>query len=546
MGFKSDMLVCTPLECESGEEMLAAMEIAKKEGACIVELCIGSMSFSHISEVERLFTLRILPSILSFGPNYPKQPRRRYSETTRLEILKRALELDIEFVEIDHEVCTKELIDELKRQRSKTRIIVSNYVNKGVLTREKLADLIIDMQSTDADIIKLVIDVKSITDVAPLFHMLTHCQVPLIARAMGERGLISQLLGPKYGASMIYGSSGGKFIPGLPPLVSIKHVYKLENMNADTKIFGVVSNPVGHSKGPLLHNPAFRHTGYNGIYVPLLVDDIKEFFRVYSCNDFAGFSVGIPHKETAVNCCDEVHPLALSIGAVNTIVRRPMDGKLVGYNTDCEACITAIEDAFRERFVRNGEALHVSPIAGRLFVLVGAGGAGRAIAFGARSRGARVVIFNRNFERAKALAMAVSGEALPYESLNDFRAEKGMILANASAVGMEPNTDQTPVSKVALKSYELVFDAVYTPRNTRLLQEAAEVGATVVSGVEMFIRQALGQFKLFTGGLGTHPPLIYRLLVSNLNRLVIYISLLAFSLVPAPEDFMRKIVLEQF
>lgn len=114
-------------------------------------------------------------------------------------------------------------------------------------------------------------------------------QVPLIARAMGERGLISQLLGPKYGAFMITGTLKGKPEPGLPSLTSIKQVYKLEYMNEDTKVFGVVSNPVGHSKGPLLHNPAFRYTGYNGIYVPLLVDDIKEFFRVYSCNDFAGF-----------------------------------------------------------------------------------------------------------------------------------------------------------------------------------------------------------------------------------------------------------------
>ncbi|KAL8530807.1 hypothetical protein ACS0TY_007733 [Phlomoides rotata] len=357
------------------------------------------------------------------------------------------------------------------------------------------------MQSTQADVIKLVINVDYITDVAPIFQMLTHSQVPLIARAMGERGLISQLLGPKYGAFMISGSLKGKSEPGLPSLCSIKQVYKLHYMNEATKVFGVVSNPVGHSKGPLLHNPAFRYTGYNGIYVPLLVDDIKEFFRVYSCNDFAGFSVGIPHKESAVSCCDEVDPLALSIGAVNTIIRRPTDGRLVGYNTDCEAGIGAIEDAFRER--HNLEECNVSPLAGKLFVLVGAGGAGRAMAFGARSRGARVVIFNRNFERAKSLAVAVSGEAFPYECLHDFRPEQGMILVNASAVGMEPNIHQTPVSKAVLKSYELVFDAVYTPRNTRLLQEAAEVGAIVVSGVEMFIRQALGQFKLFTGGLGT-------------------------------------------
>lgn len=214
-------------------------------------------------------------------------------------------------------------------------------------------------------------------------------------------------------------------------------------------------------------------------------------------------------------CCDEVHPLAKSIGAVNTIIRRPIDGKLVGYNTDCESAISAIEDALRERQGINGVASHTSPIAGKIFVLVGAGGAGRALAFGAKSRGARVIIFNRNYERAKALADAVSGEALHFEYLHEFFPEKGMILANASAIGMEPNSDQSPVPKEALKAYELVFDAVYTPRNTRLLREAAEVGATVVSGVEMFIRQALGQFRLFTGGL-------------------------------APEDFMRKLVLEQF
>lgn len=113
--------------------------------------------------------------------------------------------------------------------------------------------------------------------------------MPLIAKAVGDRGLISQLLGPKYGAFAVWGSLGNLSVPGLPSLLSIKQVYKLEYMTSDTKVFGVVSNPVGHSKGPLLHNPAFRHTGYDGIYVPLLVDNIKEFFRVYSCSDFAGF-----------------------------------------------------------------------------------------------------------------------------------------------------------------------------------------------------------------------------------------------------------------
>jgi 3-dehydroquinate dehydratase/shikimate dehydrogenase len=120
--------------------------------------------------------------------------------------------------------------------------------------------------------------------------MLCLClQIPLIALAVGSRGLISQLLGPKFGGFLVYGSLSDKAVPGMPTLLSLRQIYKLEYINADTKVFGLISNPVGHSKGPVLHNPAFRHTGYNGIYVPMQVDDVKEFFRTYTSSDFAGF-----------------------------------------------------------------------------------------------------------------------------------------------------------------------------------------------------------------------------------------------------------------
>ncbi|CAN0899085.1 Bifunctional 3-dehydroquinate dehydratase/shikimate dehydrogenase, chloroplastic [Linum grandiflorum] len=528
MAFWTNLLVCTPLERETTGGMLCAMEKAKAEGADVVELRMGSLSFSHISQVEMLLAQRPLPTIVSYSRlRSSSAEERKQSRSTCLQVLRLALELDVEFVEIDYEIASDaSMVEEVLESRgSNIKLIVSSHVNGQKPSAEELGNLIASMQSTGADVIKLVIDVESITDLAPVFRMLTHSQVPLIALAVGSRGLISQLLGPKFGGCFVYGSldEDKAVAGGIPTLSSLRKVYKLEHLNSDTKIFGLISNPVGHSKGPILHNPAFRHTGYNGIYVPMQVDDIKEFFTIYTSTDFAGFSVGIPHKEAAVGCCDEVDPLAKLIGAVNTIVRRAKDGKLVGYNTDCEASISAIEDALRVgekgRVFRNRGYLEDNsssscggPLAGKTFVVVGAGGAGRALAFGAKSRGAkRIVIFNRNFERAKALAAAVSGEALPYESLDAFQPEKGMILANASAIGMEPNTDTTPVSKV----YDLVFDAVYTPRNTRLLQEAGEAGATVVSGVEMFIRQALGQFTLFTGGL-------------------------------APEAFMRKLVLEQF
>uniref|UniRef100_A0A6N2M028 SDH C-terminal domain-containing protein n=1 Tax=Salix viminalis TaxID=40686 RepID=A0A6N2M028_SALVM len=212
----------------------------------------------------------------------------------------------------------------------------------------------------------------------------------------------------------------------------------------------------------------------------------RSSLRSTQATEFAGYSVGFPYKEAVVQFCDEVHPLAKSIGAVNTIIRKPSDGKLIGYNTDCEGSIAAIEDALK---------------------VAGAGGAGRAIAVGAKSRGAST--------RAESLAQVVSGEAQHFESLAHFQPEKGAILANATPIGMHPSTDRIPVAEATLGSYHLVFDAVYTPRKTRLLKDADAAGAITVSGVEMFLRQAIGQFNLFTGR-------------------------------EAPKDFMREIVLSKF
>lgn len=114
-------------------------------------------------------------------------------------------------------------------------------------------------------------------------------QVPVVAYSVGERGLVSQLLSPKFGGTFVYGSIEGKAVPGLPALESLRKGYKVECIDSDTKVFGLISKPVGHSKGPILHNPTFRHMNFSGLYVPMLVDDLKEFFEVYSTPDFAGF-----------------------------------------------------------------------------------------------------------------------------------------------------------------------------------------------------------------------------------------------------------------
>ena len=275
-------------------------------------------------------------------------------------------------------------------------------------------------------------------------------------------------------------------------------------------MLGVIGKPISHSRSPVLHNAALASVGEDIVYVPLLVDDLREFLAssLFSRKDFMGFSVTIPHKETALLCCDEardaasaralrsrarltrsriaqVDPVAARIGAVNTLVRRP-DGTLKGYNTDCFAALDAIEAGLG------------SSVAGKSLLVVGAGGAGRAIAFEAAHRGARVLIANRSDERAAALAADVDAEAVQWATLQAGSA-RADILANTTSVGMQPDVGSTPVPAAALPNFGLVFDAVYTPLETRLLREAKAAGAVAVNGVDMFVGQAAKQFELFTG-----------------------------------------------
>jgi len=259
----------------------------------------------------------------------------------------------------------------------------------------------------------------------------------------------------------------------------------------------------------VLHNAALNAIREDSVYVPLLVDDLPDFLRspLFGRSDFAGFSVTIPHKEVALQCCAEVRaprsavhaarsaerrnaraqvdPVAKRIGAVNTLVRLP-DGTLKGYNTDCFAALNAIEAGLG------------ASVSGKTVLVVGAGGAGRAVAFEAAHRGARVLISNRSDERAVSLAADVGAEAIAWASLQQGRV-RADVLANTTSVGMQPDVDGTPVPAAALPNFGLVFDAVYTPLETRLLREAKLAGAIAVNGVDMFVGQAARQFELFTG-----------------------------------------------
>nr|XP_009386288.1 PREDICTED: bifunctional 3-dehydroquinate dehydratase/shikimate dehydrogenase, chloroplastic [Musa acuminata subsp. malaccensis] len=492
-------LLCVPLVSKTVEQMVADMAAAKACGADLVEIRLDHLSnFDPRRDLQLLLDDRPLPALVTYRPKW-EGGEYEGNDKQRFQALCLAMELGAEYVDVELKVADDfvRLISEKKPENFK--LIISSHNYQSTPSNEELSSLVARIQAAGADIVKIATTAVDIVDVARMFQVIVHCQVPMIGLVMEEKGLISRLLCPKYGGYLTFATlgAGKESAPGQPTISDLLNVYNFRQIGTDTKVFGIIGKPVGHSKSPILHNAAFKSVGLNAVYVPFLVDVLADFLNAYSSADFAGFSCTIPHKEAAVRCCDEVDPIAKSIGAVNTIVKWPTDGKLIGYNTDYVGAISAIEDGIRgSKGVGKDET--VSPLAGKVFVVIGAGGAGKALAYGAKEKGAKVVIANRTYERARELANLIGGHALTLSELEKFHPEDGMILANTTSIGMQPNVDETPLKKQALGAYAVVFDAVYTPKVTRLLREAEESGATVVSGLEMFIRQAMGQFELFT------------------------------------------------
>jgi shikimate dehydrogenase len=266
-------------------------------------------------------------------------------------------------------------------------------------------------------------------------------------------------------------------------------------ISAKTRICGLIGDPVEHSMSPVMHNAAFSRLGLDFIYLPFRVEkeNLAKAIDGFRALNMTGLNVTIPHKVAVIPFLDELETLAEKIGAVNTIVNN--NGYLKGYNTDASGFLKAL----LERGIEPG---------GKRVVILGAGGASRAISFTLAERKAELVILNRNLEMDWAVELAssisrFSGKEVKALELNEENLstvlEDADILVNATSVGMSPNAGQTLVAKRLLRPKLVVFDVVYNPVKTRLLAEAGEAGATTIDGIDMLVWQGALAFELWTG-----------------------------------------------
>jgi 3-dehydroquinate dehydratase/shikimate dehydrogenase len=301
-----------------------------------------------------------------------------------------------------------------------------------------------------------------------------------VAVPMGEIGMPARILALREGSALAYAPVAAATAPGQVCLRELKELYRAHELTHQTRIYGVIGNPVGHSLSPLLHNTGYIASRIDAVFLPFLVERLADFLKAVPDFGVKGFSVTLPHKESVFRWLDECEPLAEKIGAVNTVtVRR--DGSLYGSNTDYLGVLRAVEKKMR--------------LSGSRVLIFGAGGAARAAAFAVAKAGAQVFVCARREKAARTLARAVTGEVVARSALRKLTFDA---ILNATPVGMHPREGISPLAASELNC-SLVMDLIYWPMQTKLLRIASEQGIKTVSGVNMFLAQGIAQWEHWMG-----------------------------------------------
>jgi 3-dehydroquinate dehydratase/shikimate dehydrogenase len=269
----------------------------------------------------------------------------------------------------------------------------------------------------------------------------------------------------------------------------LRNLFHVEKLGKNTKIYGVIADPIRHSISPAVHNRAFQSKRLDAVYLPFLVSPphLRDFFSLAERLPLAGFSVTIPHKQKIIRYLDAVEPLAKRIGAVNTVWRKA--GKWRGTNTDAPGVTGPLS-----RMIR---------LQGASILVAGNGGAARSAAFALSDAGAKITLVGRNPDRVRALSKVCGADALLREQIES---RKFDAVVHATSLGMYPRVNECFFNGTI--PADLVFDIVYNPAETALLRRAREEGKTTIAGLEMFIEQAVRQFEVWTGEAAPRPAML--------------------------------------
>ena len=530
--------VCVPIMVEEVDAALRDAALAKDLGADLVEFRVDRLLSGlgpapedpetgfRVGQARRLAAESPLPCIVTCRPAW-EGGAYEGSDAVRLDALRAVAtgEYPPRYVDVELEVFRREPMPAMQLAAAAgegaSRLIVSIHdfetrpddLQRRLLRAREIAA---------ASVIKIAHRARSLRDNEDLFRVLEEADRPAIALGMGEFGLMSRVLAGKFGALLTFAGlrEAAATAPGQPTLADLLGTYRFRSIGRDTRVYGVIGWPLGHSLSPALHNAVFEAVGHDGVYLPLPVAASEDQEATYGSLkatlaqlvhdprlDFSGASVTIPHKAALLRLAAEsgweIEPAAGAIGAANTlVVERGPDGRVTHArvcNTDAPAALRVLEELLDEE------------VRGRRVTVLGAGGAARGVAYAAMAEGAHVTIAARDRSRAEALARELAAAEPPFVSpgraaavaLDDAAEIAADAVVNCTPIGMAggPDPDGVPIDVRRLAESGpgvVVFDTVYNPPEPPLVRAAAAAGLRAVGGVGMFVRQAALQAKAWT------------------------------------------------
>lgn len=475
-------MICVVIGRTRHKMMQQEIQEAAKEGARLIELRLDFLA--RTPDFKRLTDNKPCPLVVTI--RRPQDGGRwAGTEEARKVLLRQATVAGFDWVDIETDIAK-----EIRRFRDVKRI-VSYHNLEGV--PDDLESIYEKMCDQDPDVVKIAVTAQKPADNLRVLHLLREAPKPTVAFCMGDIGFPTRLLSLKYGSPFTYAAfnKDRTLAPGIPSFDDLRNWYLPEKINGETKVYGVVGDPVAHSLSPLIHNRAMRQLGINGMYLPFRVPrgSLPTFLKEFEQVPVEGYSVTIPHKEAALGAARTRDSASQEVSASNTLVRRGEGFQ--AFNTDAPAAIESLWQNMPPS--PDGEPIRLS---NWTVMILGAGGVARALAHVLQREGARLVIVNRTTDRAQQLAADVGCRYVPWADRHNAQCD---LLVNCTAVGMHPNVDESPIHVSYLRPGMMVFDTIYTPENTLLIKEAKARGCRVLTGVEMFVRQAALQFQLFTG-----------------------------------------------
>ena len=438
---------------------------------------------------------------------------------SEIEVLSKAAAAGFQIIDVELETATAMKKGELQKLRETgVALIISHHDFEATKDLEGIYKRIVPFAP---DFIKIVPTAKTLSDNVTLMRFIERMEdhSNIVGVCMGDAGIISRVLSLRAGSAFTFAAAtvGEETGPGQIAARTLIETYRIDQVDAATKVYGVAGNPIRSSLSPIMMNTAFRRETVNAVYLALQANKLNDLLKLVHDIPIQGLSVTMPLKQEIMAHLEKTDPLSAKIGACNTVLRA-QDGKLYGFNTDVAGITGPLE---KRMSLRDAKVL-----------VLGAGGAARAAVFGLRDKGAEVFILNRTAETAHKLARQAGAKTMKKDALAKTSFDA---IVNATPIGMNGIKGAQILEAKDLNT-KLVFDLVYNPLETPLLRLARQKGIPIITGIEMFVQQGARQFEIFTGKPAPEEEML-RVVIHALKQ-----QAEALAAAPAVEDKAKKAV----